>query len=185
MDDLDEAMKRSPAPKLKRGVLSDRAGPRVRLLRNLLTARVTAALAPFELTSGALTAMALIAANEGCSQMELAREMGMEKSAVSGIVDELVKRRLAVRDRSDRDRRRNALSLTAKGERTMRAMHDAAAAQEDAMENAFTRAQYAQFLNGLDRAYAALLDADPAAGRPPVMRPAPGSLNRLPRRTSS
>lgn len=171
---LDEAMKRCATEGLKRGLLSDRVGPRVRLLRNLLTARVTAALAPFGLRSGAFTTLALISANEGCSQMELSREMGMEKSAVAAIVDELVKRRLVIRDRSDQDRRRNLLSLTAKGVRTMHAMHEAAAAQEDALENAFTPAEFAQFLGGLDRAFEAL-------SRTAGVRSVPaGSLSRHP-----
>lgn len=167
-------MKLPPAAGLERGLLADRVGPRIRLLRNLLTARVTAALAPFGLRSGAFTTMALIAANEGCSQMELAREMGMEKSAVAAIVEELVKRRLVIRDRSDQDRRRNLLSLTAKGARTMHAMHAAAAAQEDALESAFTPAEFAQFLRSLDRAFEALSRAEGIRSVPA------GSLNRRP-----
>lgn len=148
-------------PKLDRGLLADRMGPRIRLLRNLLTARVTVALAPFGLRPGAHTTLALIAANEGCSQMELSREMGMEKSAVAALIDDLVSRRLVVRDRSAQDRRRNLLSLTAKGERTMRAMHDAASAQEEAVQRALTPKEFAQLLALLDRAYDALSALDP------------------------
>lgn len=177
MEELEQLEAGSQIPsvsRLDRGLLADRVGPRIRLLRNLLTARVTLALEPFELRSGALTAMALIASNRGCSQMELAREMGMEKSAVAGIVDELVKRRLVVRDRSAHDRRRNHLSMTAKGERTMRTMHAAAAAQEEALEGAFTAPEYAQLLAFLDRAYAALSSVAPPS------RAAVGALSRRP-----
>ncbi len=52
---------------LDRGLLAGGVGPRVRLVRNLLAARVMAALAPFGLRSGAFSAVALIAANPGCS----------------------------------------------------------------------------------------------------------------------
>jgi DNA-binding MarR family transcriptional regulator len=158
----DEAIRASVPSKLERGLLTDRVGPRIRLLRNVLMSRITTALAPFGLSPGAFTTMALIAANEGCSQMQISREIGMEKSAVAAVVDELVKRRLVVRDRSAHDRRRNLLSLTPHGERTMHAMHDAAAAEEQAMQSAFTPAEFTQFLRLLDRAYDALSCVGPA-----------------------
>ncbi|MGH8228862.1 MAG: MarR family winged helix-turn-helix transcriptional regulator [Steroidobacteraceae bacterium] len=147
------------SPRLDRGLLSGHVGPRVRLLRNLLMSRVTAALAPFGLSHGALSAMTLIAANAHCSQMQIARDLGMEKSAVTTIVDELVRRRLVARSRSAEDRRRNALSLTPKGERTMQAMHAAATAEEGPMERALDPGEFDQFLSLLDRAYEALAAA--------------------------
>ncbi len=97
------------------GLLGDSVGPAVRHLRNLLTSRIIAAYEPYGLRSGSHSTMALIAANPGCSQSEIARNIGMDKSIVVAIVDDLEKRGLAERQRSTEDRRRNALMLTAKG----------------------------------------------------------------------
>lgn len=146
-----------------RGPLERAIGPRVRILRNLLTVRSIGVLAPFGLRTGALTAMSLISANEGCSQADLARELGLDKSAVVAIVDDLEKGSLAVRDRSAKDRRRNRLSLTPKGEQTMLAMYEAAVGREHPVRAALTPAEYEQLLTLLDRAYDALL-ADGAEG---------------------
>jgi DNA-binding MarR family transcriptional regulator len=51
--------------------------------------------------------------------------------------------------------------LTAEGERTMRAMHDAASAQEQAVQRALTPEEFAQFLAFLDRAHEALSPVGP------------------------
>jgi DNA-binding MarR family transcriptional regulator len=153
---MDETAREMGPARLDRGVLADGVGPRVRLLRNILASRVTAALDPFGLRSGALTTMALIAANDGCTQAELARDMGMDKSSVVALVDELEKRGLAERSRSTHDRRRNMLSLTAAGARMMAAMHAAAAAQEEAIRQAFSPDEFDRFLAFLDRAYEAV-----------------------------
>jgi DNA-binding MarR family transcriptional regulator len=146
-----------------RGPLEKAIGPRVRILRNLLTVRSVGVLAPFGLRTGALTAMSLISANEGCSQADLARELGLDKSAVVSIVDDLEKGGLAVRDRSPEDRRRNLLSLTAKGEETMLAMYEAAVGREHPVRAALTPEEHEQLLSLLDRAYDALL-ADGTGG---------------------
>ena len=46
----------------------------------------TEALDPFDLRTGGFSTLALIAANPGCSQTELARAVGMDKSAVVAII---------------------------------------------------------------------------------------------------
>ncbi len=153
---MDGSAKLRESDGLARGLMADSVGPRLRRLRNLLSTRAIAALAPFGLRVGALTTMTLIDANEGCSQVELARELGVDKSAVVAIVDELEACGLAVRDRSTLDRRRNELSLTPKGEQTMRAMYKIADAQEAAIRSALTAAEWAQLQTSLDRAYDAL-----------------------------
>jgi DNA-binding MarR family transcriptional regulator len=154
MDDADRA---DGPERFGRGPLERAIGPRVRVLRNLLTVRSVGVLAPFGLRTGALTAMSLISANQGCSQADLARELGLDKSAVVAIVDDLEKGGLAVRDRSAKDRRRNRLSLTAKGEQTMQAMYEAAVGQEHPIREALTPEEFERLLTLLDRAYDALL----------------------------
>jgi len=98
------------------GLLGDSVGPAIRHLRNLLTSRILAVFEPYGLRSGTHSTMALIGANPGCSQSEIARNLGTDKSIVVAIVDDLEKRDLAARQRSTEDRRRNALILTDKGQ---------------------------------------------------------------------
>jgi DNA-binding MarR family transcriptional regulator len=160
---MDDVANEDSPGRFGRGPLEKAIGPRIRILRNLLTVRSVGVLAPFGLRTGALTAMSLISANQGCSQADLARELGLDKSAVVAIVDDLEKGGLAVRDRSPQDRRRNLLSLTAKGEQTMLAMYEAAVSREQPVREALTADEHAQLLSLLDRAYDALL-ADGSTG---------------------
>ena len=138
------------------GILAGSVGPRVRLLRNALTARSIAVSAPHGLPTGSLTVLALIAANPGSSQSALARRAGLNKSALVGIVDQLEARGLAARDRSASDRRRNQVTVTAAGEAAMQALFVAVAAEEGAIRDALGGADLAVLLALLDRAIAAI-----------------------------
>src|SRR6187402_1314897 len=138
------------------GILAGSVGPRVRLLRNALTARSIAASAPHGLPTGSLTVLALIAANPGSSQSALARSAGLNKSALVGIVDQLEAKGLAARDRSTSDRRRNQISVTPAGEAAMQALFVAVAAEEGAVRDTLGPADLAVLLRLLDRAIAAL-----------------------------
>lgn len=105
------------------GLLGKSIGPGVRLLRNLLTSRIVAAFEPYGLRSGTFSTMALISANPGCSQSDIAKHIGTDKSIVVAIVDDLEQRGYAERTRSTQDRRRNALSLTSEGEVLLKELH--------------------------------------------------------------
>jgi DNA-binding MarR family transcriptional regulator len=138
------------------GILAGSVGPRVRLLRNALTARSIAASAPHGLPTGSLTVLALIAANPGSSQSALARRAGLNKSALVGIVDQLESKGLAARDRSEADRRRNQVTVTAEGEAAMQALFVAVAAEESLIRDALGGADLAVLLALLDRAIEAI-----------------------------
>jgi len=138
------------------GILGGSVGPRVRLLRNALTARSIVASAPYGLPTGSLTVLALIAANPGSSQSALAQRAGLNKSALVGIVDQLEAKGLAARDRSTSDRRRNQVTVTPEGEAAMQALFVAVAAEEGAIGDALGLADLGALLGLLDRAIAAL-----------------------------
>jgi DNA-binding MarR family transcriptional regulator len=141
---------------LTRGYL----GPRVRILWNLLSSKMTAALEPFGLKTGAFSTMALIAANPGCSQNQLARALGMDKSAVVAIIDELESRGLANRVRGTHDRRRHSLSLTPEGEALMQRMYDPVSRVGLPIREALSKRELEQLMSLLDRAYNALAAAE-------------------------
>jgi DNA-binding MarR family transcriptional regulator len=138
------------------GILAGSVGPRVRLLRNALTARSIAVSAPYGLPTGSLTVLALIAANPGSSQSAIARRAGLNKSALVGIVDQLEAKGLAARDRSTSDRRRNQVTVTPEGDAAMKALFVAVAAEESVIRDALGSADLDVLLGLLDRAIAAL-----------------------------
>jgi DNA-binding MarR family transcriptional regulator len=138
------------------GLLAGSVGPRVRLLRNALTARSIAVSAPYGLPTGSLTVLALIAANPGSSQSALAKRAGLNKSALVGIVDQLEARGLAARDRSTSDRRRYQITVTPAGEAAMQALFVAVAAEESLVRDALGSADLEVLLGLLDKAIAAL-----------------------------
>ena len=138
------------------GILAGSVGPRVRLLRNALTARSITASAAHGLPTGTLTVLALMAANPGSSQSALARRAGLNKSALVGIVDQLEARGLAARKRSTGDRRRNQVTVTPAGEAAMQGLFAAVTGEEAAIRDALGPADLARLLALLDRSIAAL-----------------------------
>ena len=142
------------------GLLGDSIGPAVRHLRNLLTSRVVAAYEPYGLRSGSHSTMALIAANPRCSQSEIARNIGMDKSIVVAIVDDLEKGGLAERQRSTEDRRRNALILTAKGRALMLELDNLGRMVEAPIREALSTEEVEQLINLARRAIDALMASE-------------------------
>jgi DNA-binding MarR family transcriptional regulator len=144
------------ARELDWGILAGSVGPRVRLLRNVLSARSIAVSAPHGLPTGSLTVLALVAANPGSSQTALARRAGINKSALVGIIDQLEARGLLAREISEADRRRNDLRVTPAGEQAIAALFAPVNAEESAIREALGPRDLAQLLALLDRAIAAL-----------------------------
>ena len=73
-----------------------------------------------DLKPGRFAAMTVIANNPGITQADLGRAIARDKSSVTPLIQELETRGLVARQRSPRDRRSIALSLTAAGEETLR-----------------------------------------------------------------
>ena len=139
--------------RLQSGLMSQKLSFRLRCLLTLLGNRLVAANAPFGLRTGSFTVLALMAANPGCSQIELARFGALDRSLLVTIVDELEKRGLAVRKRSEVDRRRSSLYITDEGETVMNEMFYAAMDTEKPIRDGFSEQEMAQFFNFLERAY--------------------------------
>lgn len=142
------------------GVLADALGPVVRLLRNHLTSRIMDAFEPYGLRTGSFSTMALIAANPGCAQSDIARETGVDKSVVVALVDALEQKGLAERARSPQDRRRNALTLTEKGHTLLHEMHQVALAVEKPVRDVLTAEEMATLIQLNRKALQALVGMD-------------------------
>lgn len=101
---------------LSLGRLGDFVGFRLRRIQNYLSRDFSAATSEHNLKQGQFSGLAIIAANPGLSQIELAREIGLDKSLTVQMVDELERRGWAERRRSIVDRRRHDLFVTPDGE---------------------------------------------------------------------
>lgn len=101
---------------LQLGRLGDFVGFRLRRIQNQLSRDFAQVTDRYQLRQGLFSALAIISANPGLSQIMLAREVGLDKSLAVMVVDELEKRGWAERRRSTTDRRRHALFTTPAGE---------------------------------------------------------------------
>ena len=137
---------------LKSGLMAQKLSFQLRCLLTLLADRVAVAHQPFGLRGGSFTTLALIAANPGCSQIELSRVGGLDRSLLVAIVDELEQRGLAVRKRSAIDRRRSSLYITDEGEAVMNEMFAAAIDSEKPIRDNFSEQEMAEFFNYVSRA---------------------------------
>lgn len=142
------------------GLLGTSVGPSIRVLRNLLASRIVSAFEPFGLRSGTFSTMALISANPGCSQSDIARNVATDKSIVVAIIDDLEKRGLAERQRSSEDRRRNALTLTQKGQDMMMELDRIAREVEAPIRTALSAEEFDQLIALASRAGAAIMNLD-------------------------
>lgn len=143
------------------GILAGSIGPRVRLLRNSLNAGSLVQSEPHGLPTGSLTVMALIAANPGCSQVQLAALAGITGPSLVGIIAELEGRGLLSRERDSADRRRNMVVLTQAGREKMETLFAAVTVIEQPVREALGAADMARLISLLDRAVAALAPRGP------------------------
>ncbi|MEU6479667.1 MarR family winged helix-turn-helix transcriptional regulator [Streptomyces sp. NPDC047017] len=98
-------------------VLSRRLGYLLKHAYVAMAAEMDAALAPFRLCPRELGVMAVIAAAcEQPSQLEIAARLGVDRTTMVGVIDSLESKGYVERHRSDRDRRRNVVTLTAAGQ---------------------------------------------------------------------
>ena len=65
------------------------------------------------------------------SQADLGRRLSIDRSDMAAVVAELEQRELVARTRDDRDRRRNVVTVTARGEDALARMDAAIAAAQD------------------------------------------------------
>lgn len=97
------------------GRLGNYLGFRLRRVQNQLSRDFQTAAAAWNLRAGMFSSLEVIACNPGMSQAELSAEVGLDKSAIVPLVDDLEARGWVERTRSPRDRRRNELKITKAG----------------------------------------------------------------------
>ena len=97
------------------GRLGNYLGFRLRRVQNQLSRDFQARATAWNLRAGMFSSLEVIASNPGMSQVELSAEVGLDKSAIVPLVDDLEARGWVERTRSPHDRRRNELKITKTG----------------------------------------------------------------------
>ncbi len=105
--------------------------------------------------------MALIAANVGRSQSELAEQAGLATPSMVTLVDELERLDMVRRVKSEIDRRRNDLVLTERGRETTEKLFSQVTQIEAPIREALGEKDFTVFVQMLDKAVAALRDNGP------------------------
>ena len=141
------------APGLDFGVLDGLVGFHVRMAAAAIYRDLAAAMAPLELTQKQFAVLELIGRNRDVSQIDLAGALGTDRATMMALVDRLEARGLLARRPSARDRRRQALSLTAAGGELLAAAHTAVAAHERRMTAGHTAAELRRLRAALRRLY--------------------------------
>lgn len=101
--------------KLDYDMLPRLLGYHIRLAQIAVFRDFAAALGGLDITPTLFASLALIDANPGLKQTDLAQAVQLDRSTVVSVIDNLEGRSLVERKRAVDDRRSNALSLTRKG----------------------------------------------------------------------
>ena len=83
---------------------------------------------------GRFATLTLISRNPGISQTELGHAAGRDKSSLTPVIEDLVRRGLVTRKRMDSDRRTYSLSLTPEGKKTLTEMTRCARRHERSLD---------------------------------------------------
>lgn len=130
---------------------------RIRRIRDLLTERFRRSSTEGRgLRAGEFSALALIEANPGISQADLARIGGFDQTALVGILDDLEDHAWAVRKRDRADRRRHRMEITEKGREVLADLLDRARENEAPARNALSKAEFRALQSSLNKIYQAL-----------------------------
>ena len=131
--------------------LSGLMGFHVRVAAASLYRHFTRAMAHLKLTQKQYAVLELIADNPGCSQVDLAASLGMDRATMMALVEGLERRRLIGRSVSITDRRRHDLHLTEVGAEMLVQAREVIDAHEAELLEGWSDQEKAAFMAGLKR----------------------------------
>lgn len=151
-----------PVPEIANYELSESVGYLLSRVRSTLWNNVTQlTMADLGITSTQASIMFMLASGRSLAAADLAREYGIDASAVTRLIDRLEKRGLITRVRSEEDRRVIRLALTEEGRALARQIPDIFTMVLDKLLGGFT-AEEVGFLKSMLRRML-LNSGDPAA----------------------
>lgn len=110
---------------------------------------------PFSLRPADFAVLSLLLANPGLSQKEVAHGIGVAPPNLAPVLERLEARGLLLRQRSDRDGRKQRFSLTHAGQKLCRSAEDEALRIEDEAASVLSSNERATLLNLLRKLYEA------------------------------
>jgi DNA-binding MarR family transcriptional regulator len=111
--------------------------------------------AGYDLTTVQYAALATIRTHPGIDQATLAGLIAYDRTTITGVVDRLVQKGLALRQASSTDRRAHALQITDEGQRTLGGIEPAVEAAQRIMLRGLTAGEAEEFLRLLRKAITA------------------------------
>jgi DNA-binding MarR family transcriptional regulator len=139
-----------PAPELDHGLLPTLLGYQLRLAQLAVFRDFAAAAREFGVSPGRFGMLVLVEANPGVTQTRLAEAVGLDRSTLVAVLDQLEERGLLER-RQGEDRRTNGLWLTRRGKLTLGRMKERIAAHETRIASQLTEAERRTLLGLLRR----------------------------------
>jgi DNA-binding MarR family transcriptional regulator len=121
------------------------------------------AMAPFGIDGRELAVLAVLGAGDPLSQQEAAEVLGVDRTTMVALVDELERKELVGRHRSPADRRKNIVRLTDKGRRRLNGAGEARDAAERRFLEPLGEAGAVRFVEALQVLAGARPATDPTA----------------------
>ena len=144
------------APGLSYGPLAEWVGFHLRMAQVASFQAFARAAHAVDLSPGRFAVLVLIGENPGISQTELSRANGSDKSTLTPVLEDLVRRGLVDRARTPRDRRTYRLALTPAGEAMRHDLTACARRHEQALDRVIGPRERAKFLRILRKIAAEL-----------------------------
>jgi DNA-binding MarR family transcriptional regulator len=137
--------------------LNDKPGHLARRFQQIAVAvfHVEVDKAGYDLTPVQYAALSAVGTHPGIDQVTLAGLIAYDRTTITGVVDRLVQKGLAVREVSSRDRRAHALQITDAGRRTLRGIEPAVEATQRTMLRGLTAGEAQELMRLLHKAIAA------------------------------
>ena len=151
----DPAAGREGAP-IDRGMLTGLIGFHLRLAQIAVFRDFAATTGELDITPGLFAVLVLIESNPGLKQTELARAVGLDRSSIVAVIDNLERRGLVVRRPVATDRRSNALRLTREGATLLRKVKRLVTAHEARLAATLAPGERVALVAMLDRIFPAL-----------------------------
>jgi DNA-binding MarR family transcriptional regulator len=131
------------------GELSDYIGFYLRVTQALSFQAFVREAGDTDIRAGYFAVLTLIGENPGITQTALSRANGRDKSSLTPVLDELVRRGLVSRDRIETNRRAYALKLTPQGKNARRKLLKFADQHEQNLRQALGKEDSAEFFRML------------------------------------
>ncbi len=149
-----KAPSRKPASRINSidaDILPTLIGYNIRRAQIVLWRDFSRTVADGEIRPGMFSAIALVRANPGIAQVELAAELSIDKASMVSLIDRLEDAGWIVRTRSQEDRRRQGLTVTTAGEKIYKTLKREMLDHEQKFAALYTDAERKQLVNLLRR----------------------------------